>query len=242
LRNKNITKEFNYKQWQEPTFPTANAFKDVRGLKIGMITIMLFAGVIDNKSSWHCKCNCGNWILFLKLSYIRSGTKSCGCLHSKTIIKDKTKHKMTKSPEYYSWTNMKTRCYNKNNPKYQVYGKRGIKVCAEWLDKENGFSNFLADMGFKPNSTCSIERIDVNGNYEPSNCIWASPIEQARNKTTTLKITYNGKTQTLKEWSEEVGIKYRSLVARLYSGWSNEDIITIPINSSKNHNKYKKKF
>lgn len=94
-------------------------------------------------------------------------------------------------------------------------------------------------MGFKPSKKHSLERVDVNGNYEPSNCVWATQTEQARNKTTTLKLTHNGQTKTIAEWAVETGIKYRSLVERVYNGWSDDDVLTIPINSSKDHIKYK---
>lgn len=143
MRNKNVVKDFDFKQWEEPQTPTNSGFKNVKDLKFGKLTIKLFAGVVKNGSTWHCLCDCGNWVLFLRLSYIRSGTKSCGCLHTKATVERENNHNMTETSEYYSWVNMKTRCYNKNSERYYSYGQRNISVCQSWLDKKNGFMNFF---------------------------------------------------------------------------------------------------
>lgn len=94
----------------------------------------------------------------------------------------KAKHGMWKSKEWNSWSHMKQRCYNENDTKHADYGGRGIAVCDRWMDKDNGFYYFFLDMGFAPSKKHTIDRINVNGNYEPSNCKWSTPKEQSNNR------------------------------------------------------------
>lgn len=140
----------------------------------------------------------------------------------------KNKHHMRYTSEYKSWQHMKARCYNQNNKKYDNYGKRGITVCDRWLES---FQNFYDDMGDKPKIDgikFSLDRIDVNGNYCKENCRWATEEEQSNNKTVSHFLTFNDKTQTIKQWSDELRIPYGRLVARLKRGWSTEKSLTSP--------------
>lgn len=123
------------------------------------------------------------------------------------------------SPEYRAWTMMKTRCYNQNNHKYPTYGGRGILVCDRW---RHDFDAFLEDMGLRPGDHYSIDRIDNDGNYEPKNCHWATPTEQARNRGVTRLITANGETQCLQEWANRLGANPQTITDRLERGWSPE--------------------
>ena len=129
------------------------------------------------------------------------------------------KHGMKGTRLYNVWINMRQRCYNKNMPSYKNYGERGIVVCEEWHDFAE-FYKWAMENGYKNDLT--IERINVNGNYEPNNCKWATREEQAYNKRNNRYITYNGKTQTMKEWSVETGINYFKIRDRLRRGWSVE--------------------
>lgn len=129
-------------------------------------------------------------------------------------------HNKTKSREYHSWTNMKYRCYNVNNPSYAKYGGRGIKVCDRWLGR-HGFVNFYKDMGDRPIYT-SIDRIDNNGDYTPENCRWATREEQQNNTRRCRLIEYNGRTQNLTQWARELSINPNTLTKRLNKGWSIE--------------------
>lgn len=121
---------------------------------------------------------------------------------------------------------MKRRCSNPNDKFYKDYGGRGITVCDEWIDKENGHNNFqkwALENGWSEG--CSIDRIDVNGNYEPSNCRWATPKEQANNRRNNLFITIHGETKTAQEWADQIGISERAFVSRLNYGWSEDRLL-----------------
>ena len=158
---------------------------DLKGTLFGRLTVIK-KGVPDKryekvKTAWVCECSCGN-TLNLTTERLRSGnTRSCGCLaRERTILRNKhnTKHGMSKSREYKTWAGMKDRCFNTNNPKYLNYGGRGITVCKEWM---GSFEVFYKDMGARPKGL-TIDRINNEGDYEASNCRWATYKEQNNNK------------------------------------------------------------
>lgn len=127
-------------------------------------------------------------------------------------------------PERRSWTHIKQRCYNPRNRKYPHYGGRGIRMCDRWL---NSFAAFAADMGPRPSPKHSIDRIDVNGNYEPGNCRWATVLEQARNNRRTVNVTAFGRTQCIAAWASELGLDRVTLARRIAAGLSVEAALTI---------------
>ena len=131
--------------------------------------------------------------------------------------------------ERISRKGMIQRCYNKNNPSYKDYGGRGITVCERWLDKENGNENFCEDMGKKPSPKHSIDRINNNGNYEPSNCRWVTKAEQNNNTRQNHLIEYNEEIHNVTEWSEILDIDIRVLKSRLQRGWTIEKAFTEPL-------------
>lgn len=133
-------------------------------------------------------------------------------------------------PEYKIWAAIKTRCLNENATEYFRYGGRGITLCPEW---KNSFSLFLQDMGMRPSKDYSIERIDNSRGYYPNNCKWATKIEQANNRRSNKLLTFNGKTQNMKQWSKELNISYVTLYQRLSKQkWSVERALTeVPIES-----------
>lgn len=150
-----------------------------------------------------CKCECGS-IKEYDFSYIRSGnTTSCGCYLRDIRGKASITHNMSKSKEYNTWRHIKERCFNKKSEFYDNYGGRGITMCERWRDS---FENFFADMGHSPSSEHSIDRINVDGNYEPGNCRWATSREQSRNTRKTVLITYMGHTKSSSEWADLLGI------------------------------------
>lgn len=141
-----------------------------------------------------------------------------GCSRPDLSIRN-TKHGLTKlhPRAYRSWRDMRGRCNNKNNDDYKDYGGRGITVCARWDD----FAAFMEDMGDRPRGT-SIERRNNNGNYEPTNCMWADPTTQASNKRSNRHITYAGETRTLASWCRRYGLDHSKVRYRLANGWGFE--------------------
>lgn len=133
-------------------------------------------------------------------------------------------HGLSKTAAYRSWTAMKTRTSNPKSSDYSYYGGRGIKVCERWLGA-GGFLRFLEDMGQPPHKGDTLDRVDVNGNYEPNNCKWASRLEQANNARSNYRVTYKGKTQTLAQWGVEKGLDKNLLYRRYHTGWSVEEML-----------------
>lgn len=170
-----------------------------------------------NDHKWLFKCSCGNEYIG-RIKSVRSGhTSSCGCLHSETVALRNEKHGLSKKHPlaYRSWKDMRQRCGNKNNKDYKDYGGRGIVVCDEW----NSFERFFSDMGERLLGQ-SIDRIDVNGNYELSNCRWATNRQQQLNKRTNRKIIINGEEKTISEVSELSGVGRCTLTYRLENGYT----------------------
>ncbi len=126
---------------------------------------------------------------------------------------------------------MQRRCYDKKDKGYKNYGARGIQVCDRWL---NSFTDFLADMGMKPNTKLSIERVDNDGHYEKSNCIWGTRKQQNNNRRNTRRLEYKGENLTVTEWSIKTGLKYETILVRIKAGWNSHDILTKP---SRNRNR-----
>jgi hypothetical protein len=193
-------------------------------MKFNLLTSV--SDVLPNgKCLWLCEC--GN-TKEIRISSVKSGnTKSCGCLQKTLRTKPKYKtHGMCKTPTYKSWRSMLYRC--KSASKIYYKGK-GISVCERW---SNSFENFLADMGERPlNHT--LDRINPDGSYEPSNCRWATSKTQCRNRTNNKIITFNNNSATIAEWEIITKIPYATIHARLTRGWSAEKALTTPIDTSK---------
>jgi hypothetical protein len=170
------------------------------------------------------RCYCGNEFECRLISVKRGDTKSCGCGHLKHGHAINNHPDPVKKNTYVIWSKMKQRCLNPSATHYGNYGGRGIAVCERWLK----FENFLADMGLRPSLQHSIERLDVDGNYDPVNCKWAMPAEQAKNRRNVRRIEFNGKAMTIADWAREVGLGERCIWMRLRAGWPLEKILTTP--------------
>lgn len=199
---------------------------DIIGKKFGMLTVVKYLGMDEGgQSLWLCKCDCGNERICQRQYLVKSNNPSCGC------INPLEKHGMSRSKIYHVWNGMKCRCSNENDKNYHNYGGRGIRVCDEWSNSTNGFDNFCSwayENGYNENATkgeCTIDRIDVNGNYEPSNCRWVTQKVQVNNERRNIRIEYKGKTLTAKQWSEELGLDYKTIRNRVKKGLPPEEIL-----------------
>ncbi len=172
---------------------------------------------------WNCVCDCGNSGKVRSGNLTRNTSKSCGCgQHEHT-------HNMTGTKTFKSWESMKQRCLNEHAPDYHMYGGRGIKVCDRWI---NSFDNFLADMGDRPMDK-SLDRIEVNGDYSPDNCRWATREEQEQNKRKTLRFSAFGDIKTVHEWAKQYNLSPRVIIERIKVGWDAEKALLTPNRKSK---------
>jgi hypothetical protein len=193
---------------------------DITGAKFNRWTALAYLG----SGYWLCRCDCGSEKRIWGGNLKNGASKSCGCLLVEFCVNKKT-HGQTGSAEYKTWAGVKRRCLNPNEDSYPRYGGRGISVCNEWAES---FEQFLRDMGPRPSSQHSIERLDNERNYEPGNCIWATPEVQVANKSNNRRITLNGITKTCAEWSRLTGIHRSVIEYRLDHGWKTEEALTIP--------------
>lgn len=211
-------------------------FLDLIGQKFNRLIVIKLAGKDKNgKYQWLCRCGCKNKNMIVQSGHLRSGhTQSCGCLKIEKTIKRSTKHGHNKrnrtSKTYNAWKHIKERCLNQNCKEYKYYGERGITICQKWLE----FLNFLKDMGEPPTKNHTIDRKNNNRNYCKSNCRWATKKQQMRNTRRNHLITAFGKTQTMVEWTEEIGISYIALSNRINKcGWSPIKALTTPVKTKK---------
>jgi len=197
--------------------------KDYTGSTYGRLTAVRFVSLAKEGQQWIFDCACGAQCEANTKSVVSGHTQSCGCLARETLVTRNTTHGLAKlrCSEYRSWKDLRARCNNPNNQDYKDYGGRGIKVCQRW----DNFENFYADMGDRP-SGMTVDRIDVNGDYEPNNCRWATPTQQANNKRTNRCIEWNGQSKTLMEWSRETGIEHTKARYRLAQGWPLESVFS----------------
>lgn len=220
--------------------------QDLTGQKFGKLTVIKLhhkkeflrkdRNRKEYKYYWICKCECGNEIIVDGNSLKLNRTKSCGCYkkeHILKIIKEKNiKHNMTHTKLYRRWLGIKARCYIKNTENYKYYGGRGIIMCNEWKNDFRVFYNWAINNGYNENLT--IDRIDVNGNYEPNNCRWVNRKIQMNNTTSNYNIEYNEQNKTLSEWSNFLNIPINTLHARIHRlNWSVEKAFTTPIRKIK---------
>jgi hypothetical protein len=180
--------------------------------------------------AWMFRCDCGTEVV-APGPQVRSGKKrSCGCLRREVSSERVKTHGMTGSPTFISWSGMLRRCENKNSDRYRYYGAKGVCVCDRWRGKD-GFSNFLADMGERPAGT-TLDRIDPSGNYEPSNCRWATARVQQTNRRNRREFLFFGVPMTASEAADRYGVALGTVVSRIYKlGMTPDQAIATPVNT-----------
>jgi hypothetical protein len=202
---------------------------DLSGMRFGRLLVIHRVENIGKRAAWLCLCDCGANVIVQSTSLTRGNTKSCGCLQ-KDIARETgsrllTKHGRFKKNKrlYKIWKHIIERCNDTKFKYYKDYGGRGIKICNAWMCFDN-FYQWALNNGYSDNLT--IDRINVDGNYEPGNCRWATPKMQSRNRRSNKLITFNGVTKTYAEWDEYLGFPAGTIRIRKFREWTDEQAIT----------------
>ncbi len=200
---------------------------DMTGHRFGRLTVLSFFETRKHyRKMWLCRCDCGTEKAVCGKSMRDGAIVSCGCYKAEKAKQVHTTHGKTGSKAYHSWSGMISRCHNSKNPKFYMYGEKGIVVCERW---KNSFSDFISDMGDPPSKYHSIDRIDGDGNYCPENCRWASPKEQSAHIRTNHLVTFKDETKHVSEWARHLGCSKETLFGRIRLGWNDERVIGEPI-------------
>ena len=190
--------------------------------KFNRLTVVKYSHTKNYKKYWECICDCGKTTFVSTYKLKSLSTQSCGCAKLKNGFSTNVKtHRI-----YQTWSDMKQRCFNPKCKNYKYYGLRGIKVCEEWM-KFEPFYNWAMKNGYSDDLT--IERTNVNGNYEPSNCTWITHKIQMRNTRCSVFLMYNGDNKTIAEWSEITGISQKTIAQRIKRNWIAKDVLTKPV-------------
>ena len=201
---------------------------DLTGKKFGRLTVIRegTSRTTPNgsvKKYWFCQCECGNTKEICGYSLQNGLTTSCGCYRREKSPLNGIKHGLSRSRVYNIWKHIKARCDSPNSTNYPGYGGRGIKICDEWRNSFESFYSWAMSNGYS--EELSIDRIDVNGNYEPNNCRWANATMQQNNKRNNRILEYKGETHTIAEWSRILHISRDVINKRIAKGDSIEEII-----------------
>lgn len=189
-------------------------FIDLKNQKINMLTVVKRLPSEKRRTYWLCKCECGNYKKILSQHLIQKKIYSCGC--TRKPVNRKTKYGNYNKRIYSIWNCMKSRCYREKDIEYQNYGGRGIKICDEWKNNFILFHNWALDNGYDENLT--IDRIDVNGNYEPNNCRWITKRENNLNRRGIILVDFGGKKICLKDYCKITNICYDTALRKHKKG------------------------
>lgn len=197
---------------------------DLAGQRFCRWTVLSFAGRKNKRTMWLCHCDCGTERAVWQYGLTKGRSTSCGCYLRDWCSKTKRTHGWSHHRICCVWHAMVVRCHKPGASSYNEYGARGIAVCERW---RNSLQAFIDDMGLPPTKRHSIDRYpNGNGNYEPGNCRWATPAEQCRNTSRNVWITFNGKTQCMRDWSIELGVNYNCIIGRLRRGWTTDEALS----------------
>ncbi len=210
--------------------------KDITGQTFGRLTVLRQidrpAHVRGRHAYWEVQCVCGTLAHVSGPDLIGGHTQSCGCLQRERAYAVNYQHGRSHTPEHSIWIKMIERCEQPRATGYRHYGGRGIRVCERWRES---FTNFLADMGPRPTPKHSIDRIDVNGHYEPGNVRWATQREQMNNTRSNRVLDWNGEQLTMTQWAERMNLRPGTLGFRIRSGWSVDRALTTPADQYHKH-------
>lgn len=209
-------------------------FIDRTGEKYNHLLVLGLEAITNGKPAWKCRCDCGKITVVRGSNLVSGAVKSCGCLRNTPYNKT---HGDSNTKLYRHWKSMIYRCTKPNHPAYRWYGARGISVCDEWLDYEN-FKKWAIET--QPDKSYTVDRIDVNGNYCPENCRWATREEQANNRRSNIMFEYRGERKNLMQWSKCLNVGYKLLYNRINKlGWDFEKAITTPVDVKKRNKETK---
>ena len=199
---------------------------DLKGQRFGRWLVEEHVGKVGARHCWRCTCDCGRTGI-VAANNLRTGkSQGCGRKTCKYVhLKHGLQRDRKQTPEYRIWAAIKGRCLNPADAEYHNYGGRGIKMCQRWQDDAGAF---VADMGPRPSPKHSVDRQDNDGHYEPGNCRWATIEEQANNRRNNVRLTFNGKTQTMAQWCRELGLNDSLVESRISRGWNPTDALTVP--------------
>ena len=197
------------------------AFIDMTGQRIGHLTVIRRNGMKGHNTGWLCQCDCGREITVAG-QYLRSGQTMCADCKNKN--ERFWKHGMSKTRLFNIWSHMKNRCNQPKCDSYKHYGGRGIKVCNDWCNDFNSFKEWALSNGYSDNLT--LDRIDVNGNYEPSNCRWVPQKQQARNQRRTIYVETPDGIMTISEAAEKYNLEYACILYRYHQGMKGETLVS----------------
>lgn len=211
-------------------------FIDLTGQRFGRLTVIKRVGSDKNHYAlWECQCDCGNTTVTSSNHLLHNNTKSCGCFKRELSSNRFKKHGEYKTRLYRIWRNIMSRCIWHIKEDHRIcrdYQHRGITVCNEWQEYEN-FAKWARSNGYSDD--LSIDRIDVNGNYEPNNCRWADIKTQANNKRSCIYIKINNEVKTLTEWCEQFGVNKNTAHARIFRlGWDPQKAVSTPARKRNN--------
>ena len=203
-------------------------FADLTGLRVGKLVALSMLPELTpwKRAQWLVQCDCGKQKVVLASNLQAGKSLSCGCVGKQKNSERLTKHGGSETNLYEVWCSMLARCGRPTAKQYANYGARGIKVCDRWKD----FANFAADVGEKPSPKHSLDRINNDGDYEPSNIRWATPAEQVRNTRRNILITVNGEKRLMLDVAASNGISRGTVYHRLFHyKWTPEDAATVPL-------------